>query len=111
LLFGRIIFDKGEEISVVDQSGVNETDRSILRILADYEQLTPLQIWHEVGETGAVRPSQEEIVARLEGLTEKGLIERITGTAVLGNPRLSIYRTKDGIGTLGEADPDDDQKS
>ena len=95
---------------MVDQGGLNKTDRSILRILTAHEQLTPLQIWHEFGEAGAVRPSPEEIVARLEGLTEQGLIERVTGTPVLGNPRLSIYRRKDGIGTLGKADPDDDQK-
>jgi hypothetical protein len=95
---------------MADHAGLDKIDRSILRILATYEQLTPLQIWHEFGHAGAVRPSPEEIVARLEGLTEQGLIERVTGTPVLGHPRLSIYRRKDGIGTLGEAAPGDDQK-
>ena len=95
---------------MVDHARLKETDRSILRILAAHEQLTPWQIWHEFGEAGAVRPSQEEIVARLEGLTEQGLIERVTGTPVLGSPRLSIHRKKDGSDTLGEAAPGDDSE-
>ena len=57
-----------------------------------------------------MRPSPEEIVARLEGLTEQRLIERVTGTPVLGNPRLSIYRRRAGSDALDKADPDDDQK-
>jgi hypothetical protein len=45
---------------------------SILRILSAHEELTTLQIWQKFGEAGAaLRPSQEEIVARLDGSHRK----------------------------------------
>ncbi len=75
---------------------VDETDQSILRILSNYERLTPLQVWYELGEedAGKSKPSTEEVLRRLESLRTRGFVERVSGIEVLGNSRLSIYRLK-----------------
>jgi len=75
---------------------VDETDRGILQILSTYEQLTPLQVWYELEEdpSGRAKPSVEEVLKRLESLSEKRFVERVTGKEVSGNSRLSIYRLK-----------------
>jgi len=71
-------------------------DQSILRILSVYEQLTPLQLWYEFGEDDTVkeRVTEGEILSRLESLTARGFVERLTSEGVDGNSAAAIYRIK-----------------
>lgn len=75
---------------------MDEMEQSILRILSNYERLTPLQLWYELAEDDAMkrRLTEKEIISRLESLRAKGFVERITGMEVFGDSRLSIYRVR-----------------
>lgn len=75
---------------------LDEVDKSILRILSDYEQLTPLQVWYELGEDDAVkeRTSEEEILTRLESLRKKGFVESVTEVATDDASSSLTYRVK-----------------
>ena len=77
-------------------NSLDSVDQSILRILSVYEQLTPLQLWYELGENDAVKETvtEEEILNRLESLREKGFVERVTEAGVDGDPAPVIYRVK-----------------
>ena len=75
------------------RSILDEMDQTILRILSDYEGLTPLELWYEIGEDDGVKgkATEEEILSRLESLEAKGFVEAVTK----GNPSdLLGYRAK-----------------
>ena len=73
-------------------------DQTILRILSAYEQLTALDLWFELGENHTVkeRVTEGEILSRLESLTARGFVERLTSEGVDGNAATAIYRVKTG---------------
>ena len=73
-------------------------DQSILRILSAYGQMAPLELWYELGENDAVkeRVTEGEILSRLESLTARGFVERVTSPGVDGDPAAAIYRVKTG---------------
>ncbi|NIS69202.1 MAG: hypothetical protein GTO12_09700 [Proteobacteria bacterium] len=73
-------------------------DQTILRILSAYEQLTPLELWFELGENDTVkeRATEGEILSRLESLTARGFVERLTSAGVDGISAAAIYRVKTG---------------
>ncbi|NIO03139.1 MAG: hypothetical protein GTN74_00600 [Proteobacteria bacterium] len=82
---------------------VDQIDRNILRILSAYERLTPLQVWYELEEdtAGKTKPSVEQILQRLEFLSDRGFVEKLTGSEVSGNYSLSIYRLKASTALMG----------
>ena len=73
-------------------------DQTILRILSAYEQLTAVELWYEFGEDDTVkeRVTEGEILSRLESLTARGFVERLTSEGVDGNSAAAIYRIKTG---------------
>jgi DNA-binding Lrp family transcriptional regulator len=79
-------------------NSLDEIDQSILRILSSYEQLTPLQLWYELGEDDTVkeRVTEAGVRARLESLRKKGLVERVTEVGVDDASTPLIYRIKTG---------------
>ena len=93
---------------------LDEMDRSILEILSAYDHLTPLQLWYELGEDDSVKEdfTEEDVQGRLQALTARGFVERITianpegGTenraycvrpnGAGSGPKRSTKKTKDG---------------
>ena len=75
-------------------SGLDPIDQSILRILSSYEEMTPLELWYELGEDDTVkeRVIEAEVRARLESLRKKGFVERVKEAGVDGESRRPIYR-------------------
>ncbi len=69
-------------------------DDTILRILSLYDRLTPLQVWYELGEDDVVgeKPTEAEVLDRLEALKEKGFLEIVTKAKVGGRPDYRSYR-------------------
>ncbi len=85
------------------RTDVDQIDRNILQILSAYERLTPLQVWYELEEdsAGKTKPSVEQILQRLEFLSDRGFVEKLTGSEVSGNSSLSIYRLKASTALMG----------
>jgi hypothetical protein len=54
-------------------------DRTILRVLALYEDLDLLQLWYELGESekSVEHMTKEDILERLKSLKSQGLVEPI----------------------------------
>ena len=73
-------------------------DRNILQILSSHTQLTPLQLWYELGEDDAAkgRLKEEEIVSRLEVLRDRGFVELVTRRENSGRLRIPCYCLKPG---------------
>ena len=69
-------------------------DRSILRVLALYDNLTLLQLWYELGEDNAVRVrvTEAEIIDRLDSLKASGLVETIARARSGGRATCVGYR-------------------
>lgn len=54
-------------------------DRGILNILSLYENLSFLELWFEIGETGGLGPvTKGEVLSRLQSLMAQGFLEGIT---------------------------------
>jgi DNA-binding Lrp family transcriptional regulator len=75
-------------------SNLDPIDESILRILSTYDEMTPLELWYELGEADALkeRVTEAEVGARLESLRKKGFVERVKEAGVDGESRRPIYR-------------------
>jgi hypothetical protein len=54
-------------------------DQSLLRILSAYDELTPLELWYELGEDDAAKEtvSEKEVGRKLESLGARGYVERV----------------------------------
>lgn len=78
------------------RNSLDEIDRSILRILSGYEQLTALQLWYELGEDDVVkeRVTEEEVSSRLDSLMKKGFVETVKEEGVDGDSGYIGYRIK-----------------
>jgi len=78
------------------QKSMDAIDRSILRILSGYEQLTALELWFELGENHTVkeRMTEGEVLSRLESLREKGFVERVTRPGVDADSSVPLYRVE-----------------
>jgi DNA-binding Lrp family transcriptional regulator len=81
---------------VEDYRVLDSIDRSILRILSAYKQLTPSQIWYRFDEDDAVkiRVTEEEVLNRLESLRACGFVERVKKNENEGDSSYLGYRTK-----------------
>jgi DNA-binding Lrp family transcriptional regulator len=54
-------------------------DRGILQILSLYQDLSLSELWFEIGEADFLEPvTRQEVLNRIESLTTRGLVERIT---------------------------------
>jgi hypothetical protein len=95
----------GEVSAPVERgTGVDEMDQNILRVLSSYDQLTPLQVWYELGEDEGVkeRITEGEALSRLESLKAKGLVEGATAKEVNSDSGSLIYRMKTRADVTGE---------
>jgi hypothetical protein len=90
---------------------LDAVDQNLLRILSVYEQLTPLQLWFELGEDDAAKEavSEEEIQKRLESLAARGYVKKVVRQGAKAGSAPLIYRVKtssdtaaDGQGGTGE---------
>jgi len=81
-------------------NSLDKFDQNLLRILSVYDQLTPLELWFELGEDDAVkeRVSEEEVRERLESLETRGHVERIPTREARENPTAPVYRTREQQG-------------
>ncbi len=79
-------------------SSLDSIDQSILRILLAHDQLTPLELWYEFGEDDAAKETvtEEEMVIRLESLTARGLVEKVTEGGADRDSGYVAYRLKTG---------------
>ncbi len=75
---------------------LDRIDLNILRILSLYDDLTPLQVWFELGEDDLVkeRATGTEIRSRLESLETKGFVEAVASSQVGRRPSYIGYRLK-----------------
>ena len=79
-------------------------DQSLLRILSVYEQLTPLQVWFELGEDDAAKEavSEKEIRRRLESLAARGYVEKVVSQGAKADTAPLVYRIKTRGDTTGD---------
>ncbi len=77
LLSGKFPDGEADELDAIDQN--------ILRILGDYEEVRPLDLWYELGEDDITKEAvtQEEMRSRLEWLTIRGFVEKVTKSGQL----------------------------
>ena len=82
-------------------NSLDKFDQNLLRILSVYDQLTPLQLWFEIGEDDAVKEtvSEEEIRKRLESLEGRGYVEKAQDPETESAP--PNYRVRTGGDTGG----------
>lgn len=71
---------------------LDTTDKNILRVLSQYEHLTPTQVWYELGTV-----SEKEIERRLESLRAKRFVESVTAEEANRRSLPKRYRLKRGI--------------
>jgi len=85
------------------RNSLDEIDRSILRILSGYEQLTALQLWYELGEDDVLneRLTEEEVLNRLESLAKKGFVEIVKEEGLDGDSGHMGYRIKTSADSPG----------
>ena len=73
-------------------------DQSLLRILSAYDELTPLELWYELGEDDAAKETvtEKEIGKRLESLGGRGYVERVVREDGKADSMPVKYRIKTG---------------
>jgi hypothetical protein len=66
-----------EGIIMGREEPLDNVDQGILRILSLYEGMEVSQLWYEMGEDDTVQESltEEEVLARLKSLRERGLVD------------------------------------
>ena len=86
-------------------NSLDKLDQNLLRILSVYDQLTPLQLWFEMGEDDAVKEtvSEDEIRKRLESLEARGYVEKAQDPEAESAP--PIYRVRTGMIRAGPIRP------
>jgi len=89
---------------MVKRRRVDRMDQNILRILSTYRKLTALELWYEFGEDDWVKQktTEGEILSRLESLTAKGFVERVTETGADGGSVRLIFPVRTGDEMAGK---------
>jgi hypothetical protein len=75
--------------------------QNLLRILSAYDELTPLELWYELGEDDAVREAvnEEEVRRRLESLAARGHVEPVAAQTDRVDSTPVKYRIRIGTDT------------
>ncbi len=79
-----------------ERGGIDQIDQDILRILSLYDDLSPMQVWFELGEDELVkqRATETEVQSRLESLETEGFVEAVESSQVGRHRSYVGYRLK-----------------